>query len=124
MYCCESQRGLRDNFFFGSVPILYVVCMLAFASQQFARCLSDFVLLFVVCVICTCVITTQFARLDEARRELGALLEEEVLRRLPLLVVANKIDLDPHVSRDELIKGCFRCLRCPSVLIVLCPPQR
>nr|QXF29052.1 Arl18 [Gefionella okellyi] len=43
-------------------------------------------------------------RMQEARRELHTLLEEEELRKLPLLVVANKIDREPHVSRDELIK--------------------
>eukprot|EP00699_Malawimonas_sp_californiana_P001495 EC715660.1.p1 GENE.EC715660.1~~EC715660.1.p1 ORF type:complete len:185 (+),score=21.20 EC715660.1:52-606(+) len=55
-------------------------------------------------VILYVVDTSDFDRMDEARRELNTLLEEESLRRLPLLVVANKIDLEPHLSKAELIR--------------------
>eukprot|EP00605_Chrysophyceae_sp_TOSAG23-4_P001727 GSChrysophyteH1.ASY1.ANO1.1914.1 assembled CDS len=45
--------------------------------------------------------TTQF---HDAKGELHRLLEDKELATTPLLVVANKIDLDPHASEQALIK--------------------
>jgi len=45
------------------------------------------------------------ADLPVARRELHQLLEDRELAKLPLLVLANKIDLGPKFTEDELIKG-------------------
>jgi hypothetical protein len=38
-------------------------------------------------------------------QELHTLLEDHDLCKLPLLVLANKIDLGPKISEQELIKG-------------------
>ena len=38
-------------------------------------------------------------RIDEARRELHRLLENPELATTPVLVLANKIDLQPHIVR-------------------------
>ena len=43
-------------------------------------------------------------QLPTARRELHRLLEDRDLATTPLLVCANKIDLEPHVSEHELIR--------------------
>lgn len=43
-------------------------------------------------------------QLPVARRELHRLLEDRDLGTTPLLVCANKIDLEPHVSEHELIR--------------------
>ena len=40
-----------------------------------------------------------------ARKELHALLEDPELQKMPLLVLGNKIDLEPHMSKEEIIKG-------------------
>lgn len=45
--------------------------------------------------------------LPDAKAELHRLLEDRELATTALLVVANKIDLEPHASEDELIKGLF-----------------
>jgi hypothetical protein len=34
-----------------------------------------------------------------------ALLEDPELQKMPLLVLGNKIDLEPHMSKEEIIKG-------------------
>ncbi|CAN0573357.1 unnamed protein product, partial [Ectocarpus sp. 12 AP-2014] len=39
-----------------------------------------------------------------ARRELHRLLEDEELASTPLLVLANKVDLEPHMSEDQVIR--------------------
>jgi len=44
-------------------------------------------------------------RLDEARGELHQLLECREATRIPVLVLANKIDLGPKLSESEVIKG-------------------
>mmetsp|Transcript_50460 Transcript_50460/g.109691 ORF Transcript_50460/g.109691 Transcript_50460/m.109691 type:complete len:117 (+) Transcript_50460:213-563(+) len=44
-------------------------------------------------------------RIDLARYELHRLLENPDLEKLPLLVLGNKIDVVPHISRAELITG-------------------
>lgn len=44
-------------------------------------------------------------RLPEARKELHRLLEDRALATTPILICANKIDLEPHVDEAELIKG-------------------
>lgn len=41
-------------------------------------------------------------RFDEARAELSALLADEALAGVPVLVLGNKVDLDGAVSEDEL----------------------
>jgi Arf/Sar family protein len=43
--------------------------------------------------------------LPDAKAELHRLLEDQELATTPILVVANKIDLDPHVSEQDLVKG-------------------
>ena len=47
----------------------------------------------------------QRERLPLARKELHALLEDPELQKMPLLVLGNKIDLEPHMSKEEIIKG-------------------
>ena len=39
-----------------------------------------------------------------ARRELHRLLEDRELASTPLLVLANKIDLEPHMSESDVIR--------------------
>jgi ADP-ribosylation factor-like protein 8 len=41
-------------------------------------------------------------RLGDARKELHRLLEDRALESMPLLVAANKVDLTPHVSEQEV----------------------
>jgi ADP-ribosylation factor-like protein 8 len=41
----------------------------------------------------------------DAKRELHRLLEDKDLATTPLLVIANKIDLEPHASESTIIKG-------------------
>lgn len=43
--------------------------------------------------------------LPEARMELHRLLEDKELARTAVLIVANKIDLEPHASEPLLIRG-------------------
>lgn len=46
--------------------------------------------------------------LPEAKKELHRLLEDRELAKTALLVVANKIDLEPHATEPQLIRGkCF-----------------
>jgi Arf/Sar family protein len=45
-----------------------------------------------------------FDRMELARKELHRLLEDRELQTTPILVVANKIDLEPHISEPELIR--------------------
>jgi ADP-ribosylation factor-like protein 8 len=56
-------------------------------------------------VIVFVVDTTAPNELPTAKKELHQLLEDRDLARLPLLVLANKIDLGPKVTEPELIKG-------------------
>ena len=42
-------------------------------------------------------------KLATSRMELHRLLEDEALSSIPLLVVLNKIDLEPHISESECI---------------------
>ena len=46
----------------------------------------------------------QRERLPLARKELHALLEDPELQKMPLLVLGNKIDLEPHVTEGDLIR--------------------
>eukprot|EP00904_Undaria_pinnatifida_P005507 jgi/Undpi1/2086/HiC_scaffold_12.g05472.m1 len=39
-----------------------------------------------------------------ARRELHRLLEDQELASTPLLVLANKVDLEPHMTEDQVIR--------------------
>lgn len=43
--------------------------------------------------------------LPEAKKELHRLLEDRELAKTALLIVANKIDLEPHASEPLLIRG-------------------
>nr|QXF29027.1 Arl18 [Vischeria sp. CAUP Q 202] len=43
-------------------------------------------------------------RVSSAKKELHRLLEDRELAKTPLLVLANKIDLKPHMSEHDLIK--------------------
>ena len=42
--------------------------------------------------------------IPECRKELHRLLEDRELLTTPVLVLANKIDLEPHISEAELIR--------------------
>jgi len=44
-------------------------------------------------------------KLGTARAELHRLLEDPELSSTPILVVSNKIDLEPHITEQELIRG-------------------
>jgi Arf/Sar family protein len=44
-----------------------------------------------------------FDRMELARKELHRLLEDRELQTTPILIIANKIDLD-HISEPELIR--------------------
>jgi Arf/Sar family protein len=50
--------------------------------------------------------------LPEAKKELHRLLEDKELAKTALLVVANKIDLEPHASEPVLIRGNEQILIC------------
>ena len=39
-----------------------------------------------------------------ARKELHVLLEDKLLAKKPLLILANKIDLEPEITEDKLIR--------------------
>lgn len=43
-------------------------------------------------------------KVSTARKELHQLLEDPNLANLPLMICVNKIDLDPHLSKDEVVK--------------------
>lgn len=45
------------------------------------------------------------SRVASARKELHRLLEDPALSHTPLLIAANKIDLTPHMSEQEVIKN-------------------
>jgi ADP-ribosylation factor-like protein 8 len=45
------------------------------------------------------------AQLPQAKHELHRLLEDPDLAKTPLLVCANKIDIEPHASESELISA-------------------
>lgn len=49
-------------------------------------------------------------RVSAARKELHRLLEDPTLAHTPLLVCANKIDLTPHMSEEEVIKSLNLCV--------------
>ena len=55
------------------------------------------------CVI-FCVDAHDSARLGVARRELHRLLEDRLLHGVPLLICLNKIDLEPHVGKEEAVR--------------------
>ena len=40
-----------------------------------------------------------------SRRELNYMLEERDLSNIPILILANKIDLNPHLTEPEIIAG-------------------
>jgi Arf/Sar family protein len=42
--------------------------------------------------------------IQTARKELHKLLEDKSLSGLPLLIALNKIDLEPHLSKEEVIR--------------------
>ena len=41
----------------------------------------------------------------DAKQELHRLLEDKSLSTTPILIVANKIDLEPHATESVLVKG-------------------
>eukprot|EP00361_Fabrea_salina_P000633 CAMPEP_0202429936 /NCGR_PEP_ID=MMETSP1345-20130828/3524_1 /ASSEMBLY_ACC=CAM_ASM_000843 /TAXON_ID=342563 /ORGANISM="Fabrea Fabrea salina" /LENGTH=118 /DNA_ID=CAMNT_0049041287 /DNA_START=198 /DNA_END=554 /DNA_ORIENTATION=+ len=43
--------------------------------------------------------------LQLARKELHLMLEDRELTGVPLLVLANKVDIEPHLSEPEIIQG-------------------
>jgi len=58
------------------------------------------------CNVIVFVVDTQQPKLlPTAKKELHTLLEDRELQRLPVLVLANKIDLGPKIQEQELIKG-------------------
>eukprot|EP00735_Rhodelphis_limneticus_P006241 TRINITY_DN18621_c0_g1::TRINITY_DN18621_c0_g1_i1::g.1041::m.1041 TRINITY_DN18621_c0_g1::TRINITY_DN18621_c0_g1_i1::g.1041 ORF type:complete len:183 (+),score=29.92,sp/Q66HA6/ARL8B_RAT/40.86/8e-47,Arf/PF00025.16/3.3e-44,Ras/PF00071.17/1.2e-12,Miro/PF08477.8/3.4e-11,G-alpha/PF00503.15/0.016,G-alpha/PF00503.15/0.0031,SRPRB/PF09439.5/2.7e-07,MMR_HSR1/PF01926.18/6.1e-07,GTP_EFTU/PF00009.22/26,GTP_EFTU/PF00009.22/2.1e-05,Gtr1_RagA/PF04670.7/1.6e-05,FeoB_N/PF02421.13/0.14,FeoB_N/PF02421.13/7.7e+02 TRINI len=56
-------------------------------------------------VILFLVDATDTRRLSTARHELHTLLEDRELAQTPLLVIGNKVDSNPHMSKEEIIKG-------------------
>ena len=40
-----------------------------------------------------------------SRKELNILLEDKEITGVPILVLANKIDIDPHLKEAEIISG-------------------
>ena len=46
----------------------------------------------------------QYETIPVAKKELTSLLEEKGLEGKPLLILSNKIDIDPHMSEVDLIK--------------------
>jgi Arf/Sar family protein len=40
-----------------------------------------------------------------ARKELHLLLEDRELHGIPILILANKIDIEPHLTEPEIIQG-------------------
>jgi ADP-ribosylation factor-like protein 8 len=55
------------------------------------------------CII-YCVDASDYQRAELAGRELHKLLSDKALNKLPLLICLNKIDLDPHMSKEECIE--------------------
>ncbi|KAJ9465486.1 ADP-ribosylation factor-like protein 8 [Diplonema papillatum] len=55
-------------------------------------------------VIVFVVASNDFERIHIAKKELHKLLEDRHLHGLPLLIVLNKIDLDPHMVKEDVIK--------------------
>ena len=71
----------------------------------------------------TFVVDTQTPHLlPVCKKELHTLLEDRELSKLPLLILANKIDLEPKISEKELIVGTANfmcshvCIFCPSCI--------
>ncbi len=56
-------------------------------------------------VICVLVDTQQPDDVPTVKRELHQLLEDRELSGIPLLILANKVDLGPKVSEQDLITG-------------------
>lgn len=55
-------------------------------------------------VIVFVVDSADFDHIDEARMELHNLLEDRALHGIPLVVCANKIDVDPHLTKEEVVR--------------------
>lgn len=55
-------------------------------------------------VILYVVDTADIANIDQSKKELNRLLEDRELSHTPILILANKIDLTPHLSEAQLIK--------------------
>ncbi|EPY25233.1 Arf/Sar family, other [Strigomonas culicis] len=55
------------------------------------------------CVV-YCVDAADYSRVETAGKELARLLSDSALNGLPLLVCLNKIDLEPHMSKEECIQ--------------------
>lgn len=55
------------------------------------------------CII-FCVDAHDFARIELAKKELHNLLQDTALHGLPLLITLNKIDLNPHMSKEECVR--------------------
>jgi len=58
------------------------------------------------CNVITFVVDTQEPdQLDVCRKELHQLLEDRDLKSIPVMILANKIDLGPKISEKDLVKG-------------------
>eukprot|EP00759_Apiculatamorpha_spiralis_P039459 PhF_6_TR38292/c0_g1_i1/m.57130/K07955/ARL8; ADP-ribosylation factor-like protein 8 len=55
------------------------------------------------CII-YCVDAHDFQRIHLSKKELHKLLEDRTLHGLPLLVCLNKIDLEPHLTKEEAVR--------------------
>jgi Arf/Sar family protein len=49
--------------------------------------------------------TSAIDLISMARKELHLLLEDRELNGIPILILANKIDIEPHLSEPEIIQG-------------------
>jgi len=70
--------------------------------------------------VCVFVVdTADLAKLPTVKEELHALLSNDSIATIPLLILANKIDLTPHVSERELVDslGLEEIVRTPWIIM-------
>lgn len=48
---------------------------------------------------------SQTKNINQARYELHRLLDKPELHKVPLLVIGNKVDVEPHLPVEDLVKG-------------------
>ena len=54
-------------------------------------------------------------RMELARRELHRLLDDQNLNGIPLLVCLNKVDLEPHISKDDATRDFIGDVNAPAL---------
>jgi GTPase SAR1 family protein len=63
--------------------------------------------------------SSQAESISLARRELHQLLEDSSLATMPLLICANKVDLQPHMSEKEVITTLFHRNTYPYIYLYM-----